>query len=200
MRTETVREMYNHTYNNKYVRLAAILFFFGFFLGYTMRFLDFIKSPVFTNIGVIYPVHQEASPRIFDYALRGYEYPSPSVDLLYVVRNNIVSGVLLASIGALAAVPTAIYTFIIGISSGASIPEVLEFANLAIAIKTIIAFLFYSFAAIISASLGLELGASVVAFAQGKKFSIEKSVYDRAIVAGALIVINIILQYVLLVA
>lgn len=189
---------------NRYVKIAAILFFASFFLGYSLRFLDFITDPPFGRIGVIYPIHEEFQRmHLLERAagIGGYENVGESpIDLLYVLRNNAISAILLVTIGVLAGIPTAIYLFLIGITAGASIPEVLEFASLWIAAKTIFSFLFYTAAVITAGSLGIEAGKGVVDFMRGNRFAIERSAYDRALLLFALVILNVILQYFLLVA
>lgn len=190
---------------NRYVKIAAILFFASFFLGYSLRFLDFITDPPFGRIGVIYPIHEEYQRlHLLERAAGiypGYENAGESpLDLLYVLRNNAISAILLVTIGVLAGIPTAIYLFLIGVTAGASIPEVLEFASLWIAAKTIFSFLFYTAAVITAGSLGIEAGKGVVDFMRGNRFAIEKSAYDRALLLFALVILNVILQYFLLVA
>jgi len=192
--------------SNRYVKIAAILFFASFFLGYSLRFLDFITSPPFGRIGVIYPIHEEYqyNQHLLERAAGiypAYENVGESqIDLLYVLRNNVISAILLVTIGVLAGVPTAIYLFLIGITAGASIPEVLEFASLLIAAKTIFSFLFYTAAVITAGSLGIEAGTNVLDFIRGNKPSLDSSVYDRTLLLFALIILNIIIQYALLVA
>lgn len=191
---------------DKFIRIALVILLLSFFLGYTMRFLDFTKGPMFSTIGVIYPIHQEAYPHYIP-GMSGYEQvgmktdmisESP-IDFLYVARNNIVSAVLLCSMGVLLAIPTAVFTFLVGISAGASIPEVLEFAGALIAIKTISLFVLYAAAITLAASIGLEIGFAVLRFAKDKKIKIDKIIYDKAILLMILVIINIVLQYVLLV-
>ncbi len=189
MSTEIIKNLLK----NRYVKLALILFIAGFFLGYTIRILDFTQRTFFDDTGVIYPIHQEQ--------LKGYEMPQEEseVDLLYVMRTNIISVILLVAIGAVFAFPTIVYLFLIGLSAGTSIPEVLEFAGILMAIKVLICFASYAITVILAGSIGIEIGKMLWQFIKEKKIKIQKDMYDRALYALILIVINIILQYVLLV-
>ncbi|MBW6451400.1 MAG: hypothetical protein K0B02_01605 [DPANN group archaeon] len=191
---------------DKFVKIALMILLLSFFLGYTMRFLDFTKSPIFGSIGVIYPIHQETYP-YYSQNVGGGEFsdmnreiiPNSPIDFLYVIRNNIVSAVLVSSMGVLIAIPTAIFTFLVGMSAGASIPEVLEFASTFIAIKTILLFILYTAAITLAASIGLEIGFMILKFIKDKKIEVNKTLYDKLILLMILVIINIILQYVLLV-
>ncbi len=194
---------------DKYIKIAAIILFAAFFLGYSMRFLDFTKSPALSSIGVIYPIHQEAYPHYMDSMIGyegspgirgGYDQISESpIDFLYVARNNIVSSVLIVFTGVLFAVPSIIFAFLTGLTAGQSIPEVLEFANGFIAAKTIFLFISYAFAIILAASIGIELGIALLKFIKEKKLQLEKTIYDKALLLIIITILNIILQYLLLV-
>ncbi|MEA3229724.1 MAG: hypothetical protein U9P44_02310 [archaeon] len=195
--------------SDRFVKIASIIIIFAFFLGYSMRFLDFTKSPFMGEIGVIYPIHQEAYPyyiggmsghKAMAETATGYERISESpIDFLYVIRNNVISAVLLTGTGVLLAIPTVIFTFLVGLSAGASIAEVLEFASLIIAVKTIFLFVTYAAAVVLAASVGIEIGFVIIGFLRGKKIEVSKTMYDKALLLMLLAVINIILQYVLLV-
>ncbi|NOR84582.1 hypothetical protein GQ473_00545 [archaeon] len=194
---------------DKYIKIAAILLFAAFFLGYTMRVLDFTKSPALSSIGVIYPIHQESYPHYMN-SMIGYESSSSMrggydqisespIDFLYVARNNIVSSVLIVFTGVLFAIPSIIFTFLTGLTAGQSIPEVLEFANGIIAAKTIFLFISYAFAIILATSIGIELGIALFKFIKEKKLQLKKTIYDKALLLIIITILNIILQYLLLV-
>ena len=195
---------------DKYLKVALIILLFAFFLGYSMRVFDFTKSPILGEIGVIYPIHQEAFPyymggvslesrAIGDGGISYDRISESPIDLLYVMRNNIISAVILVGTGVLLAIPTVIYIFLVGLSAGASIAEVLEFASFIVAIKTIFLLITYVIAIVISTAIGLEIGSTIIRYLKTNIFEIDKGIYDKAIVAIILVVINIILQYVLLV-
>ncbi len=189
--------------DDKYLKIALMILIFAFFLGYSMRFFDFTKSPIMGEIGVIYPIHQEAFP----YYMGGiaeskvsYDRISESpIDFLYVMRNNVISAVLLVSTGVLLGIPTVVFTFLVGLSAGASIAEVLEFAGLIVALKTIILLATYMIAVVLSASIGIEVGSAIIRYFKDNRFEIDRKIYDKAIAVIIIVVINIILQYVLLV-
>ena len=193
--------------NDKFMKIALITIIFAFFLGYSMRFLDFSKSPIMGEIGVIYPIHQEVYPHYIGSMSGGlggreisYDKISESpIDFLYVMRNNVISAVLLAGTGVLLAVPTIIFTFFVGLSAGASIAEVLEFASLLIAVKTIFMSATYLIAVALASSIGIEVGFAILGFLREKKMELSKIIYDKALLLMLLVVINIILQYVFLV-
>ena len=193
--------------NDRFMKIALITIIFAFFLGYSMRFLDFTKSPLMGEIGVIYPIHQEVYPHYIGSMSGGlggreisYDKISESpIDFLYVMRNNVISAVLLAGTGVLLAVPTIIFTFLVGLSAGASIAEVLEFASLLIAVKTIFMSATYLIAVALASSIGIEVGFAILRFLREKKMEISKIIYDKALLLMILVVINIILQYVFLV-
>ncbi|MEA2003449.1 MAG: stage II sporulation protein M [archaeon] len=193
--------------NDRFMKIAFITIIFAFFLGYSMRFLDFTKSPFMGEIGVIYPIHQEVYPHYIGSMSSGldrmemsYDKISESpIDFLYVMRNNVISAVLLAGTGVLLAVPTIIFTFFVGLSAGASIAEVLEFASLLIAVKTIFMSATYLIAVALASSIGIEVGFAILKFLREKKMEISKIIYDKALLLMLLVVINIILQYVFLV-
>ena len=193
--------------NDRFMKIALITIIFAFFLGYSMRFLDFTKSPLMGEIGVIYPIHQEVYPHYIGSMSGGlggreisYDKISESpIDFLYVMRNNVISAVLLAGTGVLLAVPTIIFTFFVGLSAGASIAEVLEFASLLIAVKTIFMSATYLIAVALASSIGIEVGFAILRFLREKKMEISKIIYDKALLLMILVVINIILQYVFLV-
>ena len=193
--------------NDRFMKIALITIIFAFFLGYSMRFLDFSKSPIMGEIGVIYPIHQEVYPHYIGSMSGGlggreisYDKISESpIDFLYVMRNNVISAVLLAGTGVLLAVPTIIFTFFVGLSAGASIAEVLEFASLLIAVKTIFMSATYLIAVALASSIGIEVGFAILRFLREKKMEISKIIYDKALLLMLLVVINIILQYVFLV-
>ena len=194
--------------DDKYLKIALIILLFAFFLGYSMRFFDFTKSPIMGEIGVIYPIHQEAFP----YYMGGiaiqsdmagsvrYDRISESpIDFLYVMRNNVISAVLLVGTGVLLGIPTVVFTFLVGLSAGASIAEVLEFAGLIVALKTIFLLTTYVIAVALSASIGIEVGSAIIRYFKDNRFEIDRKIYDKAIAVIIIVVINIILQYVLLV-
>ena len=121
------------------------------------------------------------------------------IDLLYVMRNNVISAVLLVGTGVLLGIPTVIFTFLVGLSAGASIAEVLEFAGLIVAVKTIFLLTTYVIAVVLAASIGIEIGLAIIRYLKTNIFEIDKKIYDKAIAVMIIVVINIILQYVLLV-
>jgi uncharacterized membrane protein SpoIIM required for sporulation len=209
-----------HILQNRFIKISLILLFAGFFLGYSMRYLDFIKRPILENVGVIYPIQEQyiqnyypflssdggisiekSSDAYTSYAIRpGYEEIGQSpIDLLYVMRNNIISALILIATGVLIGIPSVIYLFVVGLAAGASIPEVLEFASFGIASKVIFCLIFYAIAVIIATSIGIELGRMVLDFIRGREVRIEKNIYDRAILVIAFVIVNIALQFVLLV-
>lgn len=191
---------------NRFVKIALILLFAGFFLGYSMRYLDFIKRPVLEDVGVIYPIHQQyryVNPEYDTFNVRdtsSYEQVGESpIDMLYVMRNNVISALILIATGVLIGIPSIIYLFIIGITAGASIPEVLEFAPFFVGLKVIFLFILYALAVVIATSIGIELGKIVLDFIKGREIKVDKSLYDRAIFVVVLVIVNIVLQYALLV-
>ncbi len=200
--TDSVKE-------DKYLKIALIILLFAFFLGYSMRVFDFTKSPILGEIGVIYPIHQEAFPyymggvalesRSMDATISYDRISESPIDLLYVMRNNVISAVLLVGTGVLLGIPTVIFTFLVGLSAGASIAEVLEFAGLIVALKTIFLLTTYVIAVVLAASIGIEIGSAIIRYLKTNKFEIDKKIYDKAIAVMIIVVINIILQFVLLV-
>lgn len=200
--TDSVKE-------DKYLKIALIILLFAFFLGYSMRVFDFTKSPILGEIGVIYPIHQEAFPyymggvalesRSMDSTISYDRISESPIDLLYVMRNNVISAVLLVGTGVLLGIPTVIFTFLVGLSAGASIAEVLEFAGLIVALKTIFLLTTYVIAVVLAASIGIEMGSAIIRYLKTNIFEIDKKIYDKAIAVMIIVVINIILQFVLLV-
>lgn len=199
-------KFFSRLIDNKYFRFAAIIFFAGFFLGYTMRLFDFITAPVFSRVGVLYPIHNEA--RHHAYMEMGIaaeksgiitENLGSQVDALYVMRNNIVSSFMLVTAGAVFAVPGVFMTFLVGMSVGASFPEVVEFLPAGLAVKTSSLAVLYILAVLISASIGFEIGKMMLDFVRQKRVRVNKSLYNRFVVLLSLILINMVLQYVLLV-
>ncbi|MBW6461919.1 MAG: stage II sporulation protein M [DPANN group archaeon] len=200
--TDSVKE-------DKYLKIALIILLFAFFLGYSIRVFDFTKSPIMGEIGVIYPIHQEAFPyymggvslesRSMDSSISYDRISESPIDILYVMRNNVISAVLLVSTGVLLGIPTVVFTFLVGLSAGASIAEVLEFAGLIVAAKTIFLLTTYMIAVVLAASIGIEMGSAIIRYLKTNIFEIDKKIYDKAIVVIIIVVINIILQYVLLV-
>ncbi|MFP4111700.1 MAG: stage II sporulation protein M [Candidatus Woesearchaeota archaeon] len=201
-----IRRWIHEMLSNRFVKIALILFFAGLFLGYSMRYLDFIKRPILENVGVIYPIHEQYLSNNLQYADSSvrpdvsYEQVGESpIDMLYVMRNNIISALILIATGVLIGIPSIIYLFIIGITAGASIPEVLEFAPAGIALKVVFLFVLYAIAVMAATSIGIELGKFVLDFIRGREIKIDKSVYDRALLVVGLVIANVILQYLLLV-
>ena len=192
---------------NRYLRFGAMIFLAGFLLGYTLRLFDFITAPVFSRIGVLYPIHNEARFHAYTemkaYGVKtsifGDEMLEKKVDALYVMRNNVVSSFLLITTGVVFAIPGIFMTFLVGVSVGASFPEVVEFLPAELALKTVGLAALYIAAILIAASIGLEIGAMMLNTVRQKKIKLKRDLYDRFVMLLALILINIILQYVLLV-
>ena len=192
--------------SNKYVRFAGLIFLAGFFLGYTMRLFDFINAPIFSTLGVIYPIHNEA--RFYSYVEMGLpeervammtERFGTTIDVLYVMKNNVVSPFILITTGVIFALPGVVMTFLVGISIGTSIPEVIEFLGPGLMLKTIFASLFYVAAIILAASIGFEIGESMIRFMRKGKFKVSQELYNRSVILILLIILNILIQYFLLV-
>jgi uncharacterized membrane protein SpoIIM required for sporulation len=202
---------------NRFVKIALILLFAGFFLGYSMRYLDFVKKPMLSDVGVVYPIHQQYTNNYYPYPMyrgammekvamdssyvsSGYDEIGESpIDMLYVMRNNIISALILIATGVLIGIPSIIYLFVIGLSAGASIPEVLEFAPFGMGVKVIFCFILYAVAVLFATSIGIELGKIVLDFIRGREIKVDKSIFDRAILVIGLVIVNIVLQYLLLV-
>ncbi|NOQ55494.1 MAG: hypothetical protein GQ477_01670 [Nanohaloarchaea archaeon] len=204
-----IRDSIDSVKNDKYLKIALIILLFAFFLGYSMRVFDFTKSPILGEIGVIYPIHQEAFPyymggvalesRSMDTKVSYDRISESPIDLLYVMRNNVISAVLLVGTGVLLGIPTVIFTFLVGLSAGASIAEVLEFAGLIVALKTIFLLTTYVIAVVLAASIGIEIGSAIIRYLKTNIFEIDKKIYDKAIAVIIIVATNIILQFVLLV-
>lgn len=203
-------------FSNRFIKIALILLFAGLFLGYSMRYLDFVKRPILNDVGVIYPIHEQYQnhyyPMTRGYAVADQKMAMESdaslgpenigespIDLLYVMRNNIISSLILIATGVLIGIPSIIYLFVIGMSAGASLPEVLEFAPFGTGVEVIFLLFFYSLTVVLATSIGIELGKIVLDFIRGREIKIDKTIYDRAIYVVALVVVNIVLQYLLLV-
>jgi len=180
--------------------ISAIVFFAGFFIGYTLRLLDVIRGPAF-GFEPIFPIHQETV-----YAMKslGYEYGraygvNSEIEFLDVLRSNIVPAVSIVASGVLLTIPSVTLLFVIGIASGSSFAEILEFTPFLVNIKVIVVLGVFVSAMMFSASTAFHLGYSVYFFIKEKRLVIEKSFYDHFIVASCLVGVGIVLQYILLV-
>lgn len=186
--------------NEKFLWFAGMVFFAGFFIGYTLRFLDVVKGPVF-GFEPIYPIHRETIYAMK--ALGGYGYGAPTfeyeIELLDVLKSNIVPAVAVIASGVLICIPSVTLLFVIGIASGSSLAEILEFTPFIMNIKVGAVLLVFTAAMIFSASAGFHIGSSVYFLIKDKKLEIEKSFYDHILIGSALVGLGIILQYVLLV-
>ncbi|MCK5043257.1 MAG: hypothetical protein KAR51_04475, partial [Candidatus Aenigmarchaeota archaeon] len=67
------------------------------------------------------------------------------------------------------------------------------------ALKTIFLLTTYVIAVALSASIGIEVGSAIIRYFKDNRFEIDRKIYDKAIAVIIIVVINIILQYVLLV-
>lgn len=177
-----------------------MIFFAGFFIGYTLRFLDVIHGPAF-GFEPIYPIHRETV-----YAMKsfeGYAYEAMGYDLeleiLDVLRSNIVPAVAIIGCGVLLAIPSATLLFVIGIASGSSLAEILEFTPLMMNIKVLICLSVFVGAVIFSTGAGFHVGSSVMSLIRKKQLKIEKTFYDYLFIASGLVILGIVLQYFLLV-
>jgi uncharacterized membrane protein YedE/YeeE len=188
--------------DKKFLWFACMVFFAGFFIGYTLRFLDVIHGPAF-GFEPIYPIHRETV-----YAMRalggyGYGYGAPAyeyeIELLDVLRSNVVPAVSIVASGVLVCVPSVTLLFVIGIASGSSLAEILEFTPFIMNTKVGAVLSVFTAAMIFSASAGFHIGSSVYLLIKDKRLQVEKSFYDHVLIASALVGLGIVLQYVLLV-
>jgi len=198
---------------DKFIWFAALVFFAAFFIGYTLRFFDIRERPV-CCFEFIYPIHAETL-----YAMEGFtEYPVgdfnrysvvlPSapyktrpyeIEFLDVLRYNIIPAVSIIGSGVLLSIPSVTLLFVIGIASGSSFPEILEFTPVIMNFKVGITLLTFMIAMIFSASSGFHIGSMVYLLIKEKKIQVKKVFYDHVLIAAAFVCVGIILQYVLLV-
>ncbi|MCD6166583.1 hypothetical protein J7K19_07755 [bacterium] len=170
-----------------------------------MRFFDISEGPV-CCFEFIYPIHAETLhamegfyrysvvPPPAPYKTRAYE-----VDFLDVLRYNIVPAVSIIGSGVLLSIPSATLLFVIGIASGSSFPEILEFTPAIMNLKVGIVLITFIIAMIFSASSGFHIGSMVYLLMKEKKIQVKKVFYDHILIAAAFVCAGIILQYVLLV-
>ncbi|MFQ6052011.1 MAG: hypothetical protein ACE5K4_09995 [Candidatus Hydrothermarchaeota archaeon] len=186
--------------NKNFVWISVMIFFAGFFIGYTLRFLDVIHGPML-GFEPIYPIHRETvyamkSFEGYAYEALGYEF---EVEILDILRSNIVPAVAIIGCGVLLAIPSATLLFVIGIASGSSLAEILEFTPLIMNVKVIICLSVFIAAMMFSTSAGFQIGSSVYGMIRKRELKIEKSFYDCLLITSGLVGLGIILQYVLLV-
>lgn len=187
--------------NKKFIWFASMVFFSGFFIGYTLRLLDVVKGPVL-GFASIYPIHREAMYAMQSFG--GYGNSALPVSkyemgILDVLKSNIVPAVAIIASGVLICIPSVILLFVIGMVSGSSLAEILEFTPIIMNIKVGAVLAVFTAAMIFSASSGFHIGSSAYFLIKEQKIRIEKSFYDHMLIGSALVIFGIILQYVLLV-
>jgi len=176
----------------KFLKIAWVIFFSGFFLGYTLRFLDVARSLAF-GFEPIYPIHRETM-----YSMKALGY-SVELEFLDVLRANIVPAVTTIGGGALLGIPSATLLFVIGIVSGASFAEIVEFTPLLMNIKVAICLAIFMGAMVFSASVGFQIGEKIYNSIRRKEIKVERELYDHFLIASVLVILGIIIQYLLLV-
>jgi len=121
------------------------------------------------------------------------------LEFLDVLRANIVPAVTTIGGGALLGIPSATLLFVIGIISGASFAEIVEFTPLLMNIKVAVCLAIFMGAMVFSASVGFQIGEKIYNTIRRKEIKVERELYDHFLIASVLVILGIIIQYLLLV-
>lgn len=179
-----------------------MVFFGGFFIGYTARFFDVIRFPII--LGSLFPIYNQVVAAM---EARG-GYPAHfigfsqqfEIEAIDVFKHNFLPAVLLIGTSILFGLPTMVLLFLIGIGAGSSFAEVIEFAPPFITLKFFFSSLVFVGAMVYAASVGFHICSFLYDTIRSREFTVEKTFYDHILITAALILVGIVVQYRLLVS
>lgn len=188
---------------NNSLKIALMVFFGGFFIGYTARFFDVIRFPIIR--GFLFPIYEQVVAAMEAHG----GYPSFSfmgiqqqfeIEAIDVFKHNFFPAVLLIGTSILFGLPTMVLLFIIGVGAGSSFAEVIEFTPLAMTARFFISSLFFVGAMVYASSVGFHTCSYLLDTIRSREFKVEKTFYDHILITAGLVLFGIVVQYILLVS
>jgi len=174
------------------LKVAALLFLSGFYLGYTVRFFDIIPETL--DSGYLYPLYPlaKASSWVLPYFRHGLR-PS-SLSALDVTRYNLFPAALLIATGSLFALPTMILLFIIGFFTGMGLVEIVQYAPVGAALYLLLTTGLFTASMLYCASTGFHLCSSVTEVIEGGEFRLSKTLLDHLLLSIGITLLSIAVQ------
>ncbi len=185
------------------LKFAALIFFGGFFIGYTIRFFDIIPRPL--TYDWFFPIYKEAVLAMESYGGYANEFTiktfmgGTELEALDVLTYNLMPLILIIGGSVLFGIPSMIMIFIVGIGAGSSLAELIQFTPVIMNIKVLVTASIFVLAMIYSSSAGFHICSYLYDTVTSKQFKVEKSFYDHLLLASGLVIAGIVLQYILLV-
>jgi len=173
-------------YGFKWFKISIAIFLGGFFIGYNLGFLDFTPTPI---------PFQYLVPYLGRVMFSAY-YPGsvPQVDKLDYVKYTFAEAVVVSAGGVLIGLVTVGALFILGLSVGASLPSILEYAGTLVASQSLVFAVLFTCAMIFLGTSGLSLGSSILHLAKNTAFKIDRRTYDAFLLGLAFLTLSILME------
>jgi len=173
-------------YGFKWFKISTAIFLGGFFIGYNLGFLDFVPTPI---------PFQYLVPYLAKVMSSAY-YPGsvPQIDKLDYVKYTFAEAVVVLGGGVLIGLVTVGALFILGLSVGASLPSILEYAGASAASQSIVFAFLFACAMIFLGTSGLSLGSSILHLAKNTAFKIDRRTYDAFLLGLAFLILSILME------
>lgn len=167
----------------KWFKISTTIFLGGFFIGYNLSFLDFTWFPFPTLVPYL------ANKAYFnDYS------QSLLLEKLEYIKYTLAEAVIVLAGGVLIGLLTVGALFILGLSIGASLPYILEYAKALTIAQSFIFIALYACSLMFLGASGLSLGASILQLAKNTTWKIDKRAYNSFFLGLIFLIFTIVIE------